>query len=285
MQLIWIIPEACVHSSLLSLFSVRIGDQSIVGVVDICGHMWTCYVGRPTFGEQPQVSSSRRFVFATCCNLKILKAICIQGMPSRRCCDGRTAAFLRNKPRDLLQLACNSSAIYPVTDTCISCTVVWLLFDCSSFFGMFRLVPCLLGVGKVYAADDFRAEKEWLDGNSATFVLPLCLAGFKCRTKLPYAKNTYVCHRLPCADIDSLKASKNSYSYSGPGWKFGRTSLWCTWRYWVMPMLLNCIQSTAFSRIQSIALARAGFRMCGFADIIGKLDNVKMAATCDDCQF
>ena len=121
MQLIWIIPEACVHSSLLSLFSVRIGDQSIVGVVDICGHMWTCYVGRPTFGEQPQVSSSRRFVFATCCSLK---AICIQGMPSRRCCDGRTAAFLRNKPRDLLQLACNSSAIYPVTDTCISCTVV-----------------------------------------------------------------------------------------------------------------------------------------------------------------
>ena len=236
MQLIWIIPEACVHSSLLSLFSVRIGDQSIVGVVDICGHVMLggqhlennhkCPVPGGLFLQHVATWKSwKRYVSKACLrgDVVMVEQLLFFGISPEICCNWLAIH------RPYIQLRTPAS--------------VALLFDCSSFFGMFRLVPCLLGVGKVYAADDFRAEKEWLDGNSATFVLPLCLAGFKCRTKLPYAKNTYVCHRLPCADIDSLKASKNSYSYSGPGWKFGRTSLWCTWRYWVMPMLLNCIQS------------------------------------------
>ena len=121
------------------------------------------------------------------------------------------------------EICCNwfaFSAIDPVGDICISGSVFW-----PSLFGLFLLDHCLLGVGKVYAADDFKAEKEWLDLTWRSFCIFRCVT-VSCRFQM----QNHIALRKEYLHLPSFAMCRhrfeNSYTdYSGTGWKFGRTSL------------------------------------------------------------
>ena len=156
------------------------------------------------------MSSSRRYVSATCCNFYHC-ATCTQGMPSRRCCDGRAATFLRHKSRDLLQLVCifsqRSSWGHLHQLQCFLIITFWTLPSWS------LSLRCWQSLRSGWLQS--RKRVTWLDAVSASFVVSLCLARFKSRTTLLYARNTCICHRLPCADIDSKTATLTTMVQAG----------------------------------------------------------------------